>query len=58
MKIKARTKDDKVVYIVKITADELCDFAITIDKFGTIDFHRFHNLTVIDEDYLPTEGEQ
>lgn len=60
MKIKAKTLFGELVTIVQIEVssdDDVFDLAVVVDKEGNITVRRINTLTVIDEEYLPKEGE-
>lgn len=48
MRIKARTKDGQEVYIIAVHNGS----AYVVDKQGRIGWCEFHNITVIDMNYL------
>ena len=58
MKIKARTKDGEIVTIIGTHTDFYVWSVACIDTKGKINFFNASFVTVIDEDYLPKEGEK
>ena len=57
MKIKARTKDGEIVTIIGTHTDFYVNAVACIDAKGKVKFLNSSWVTVIDEDYLPQEGE-